>query len=310
MKTNTWNILKKFNFLKYSKNESHTLSADIKEFFATFILSIIYYMQNIFPQRDELRKTKELRNKKKGKKCFVFANGPSMNLLETKKIERYQKSGFDVICVNSYIISEIAKTIVPNYYVLSDPKCFIVGDQTVLEEIGDVQRGQIDRLNELNIPVFIPAQFSKSNTLKHYYIFNDFTNRFSKNINPLKPKGYPSMTAYKALAIACYLGYDTIYICGFDNDYFKTITVDENNDLYFLDKHYYDTGIKHKTEPIAGKGLGNYLWENHLLFKGLELFNQHNIINLNKNSLVDAFSKKHNLDIFVETAKFTVKCGT
>lgn len=194
----------------------------------------------------------------------------------------------------------MAKTIVPNYYVLSDPTSFNEGSQTVSKEIVDNQKRQIDRLNELNIPVFIPAQFSKLNILKQCYIFNDVENRFSRNIDPLKPRGYLSMTGYKALAIACYLGYDTIYICGFDNDYFKTITVDENNDLYYTDKHYYDNGIKSKTGPNVGKGLGNYLWEHHLLFKGLELFNHYNIINLNKNSLVDAFPKSHNLDIFLE----------
>ena len=286
--------------LNYSKNSSHTLSADIKEFFATYFLNVGYYILCIFPQRDKLKKTKVLKNTKKGKKCFVFGNGPSMNLLDIRKIEHYQKTGFDVICVNSYILSEMARTIVPNYYVLSDPTSFNEGNRQVSEDFVDAQRQQIDYLNELKIPVFIPAQFSKLNLIKHYYIFNDVENRFSKNINPLKPRGYLSMTAYKALAIACYFGYDTIYICGFDNDYFKTITVDENNDLYYIDKHYYDNGIKDKTGPNAGKGLGNYLWEHHLLFKGLELFNHHNIINLNKNSLVDAFPKSHNLDVFVE----------
>jgi hypothetical protein len=289
--------------LKYAKNSLHTLSSDIKEFFATYILGVGYYIIYILPQRDNLKRTKELKNTKKGKNCFVFANGPSLNLLDARKIERYQKAGFDIICVNSYILSDMADIVVPNYYVLSDPASFNECTQPLSKEIVDAQRRQIDRLNELNIPVFIPAQFSKLNIIKQFFIFNDVENRFSRNIDPLKPRGYLSMTGYKALAIACYLGYGTIYICGFDNDYFKTITVDENNDLYYIDKHYYDNGIKSKTGPNAGKGLGNYLWVNHLLFKGLELFNHHNIINLNKNSLVDAFSKSHNLDVFVDQEK-------
>lgn len=272
--------------LNYANNSSHTLSADIKEFIATYILCVGYYIVYILPQRDNLKKTKELKNTKKGQKCFVFANGPSMNLLDAKKIEQYQKAGFDIICVNSYLISDIADTVVPNYYVLSDPLSFF----------GDTQKKYINRLNDLNIPVFIPAQFI-NNSPKHYYIFNDVENRFTSNINPIKPRGYLSMTAYKALAIACYLGYDTIFICGFDNDYFKTFSVDENNDIYYIDKHYYDTGHKSKIGPNKGEGLGNLLWQHHLLFKNLELFKKYNIINLNKNSLVDAFSKKHDLDV-------------
>ncbi len=282
-------------FLNYARNSSHTMSSDIKELIATYALSIGYYIIYIIPQNDELKRTKKLKNTKVGKKCFVFANGPSMNMLDVKKIEKYQKTGFDVICVNSYILSDMAKTVVPNYYVLSDPSYFGHSQNVI-----DSEKRQIARLIELNIVVFIPAQFSNRYLFKHNYIFNDLHNRFIRNIDPTRPRGYISMTAYKALAIACHLGYDSIYICGFDNDYFKTITVDENNDLYYIDKHYYDNGIKLKIAPNAGKGLGNYLWEHHLLFKGLELFNRHNIINLNKNSLVDAFSKSHDLDVFVD----------
>lgn len=281
--------------LNYAKNSSHTLSADIKEFIATYILCVGYYIVYILPQRDNLKRTKELKSTKKGQKCFVFANGPSMNLLDVKKIEKYQKTGFDVICVNSYILSDMAKTVVPNYYVLSDPTYFGHSQNVI-----DSEKRQIAKLIELNILVFIPAQFSNQNLFKHNCIFNDLENRFTINIDPTRPRGYPSMTAYKALAIACHLRYDSIYICGFDNDYFKTITVDENNDLYYINKHYYDNGIKRKIAPNVGEGLGNYLWEHHLLFKGLELFNHHNIINLNNNGLVDAFSKSHDLDVFVD----------
>lgn len=282
--------------LNYVNNSSHTLYADIKELFATYVLSMGYYLIYILLQRDNLKKTKELKNIKKGLRCFVFANGPSMNLLDAKKIGQYQNSGFDVICVNSYLLSDMADTVVPDYYVLSDPISFGASKNLVPDAVMDAQKKVIERVNDLNIPVFIPAQFT-NNSLKHYYIFNDLENRFTSNINPIKPRGYLSMTAYKALAIACYLGYDTIFICGFDNNYFKTFSVDENNDIYYVDKHYYDTGFKRNVRPNKGEGLGNLLWEHHLLFKNLELFKKYNIINLNKNSLVDAFSKKHDLDV-------------
>ena len=120
---NVMEYIKAF-FQKYANNSSHTLSADIKEFFATYVLSVGYYILHILPQRSELKITKELKNTQTKKKCFVFANGPSMNLLDVKKIEQYQKAGFDVICINSYITSDMANTVVPNYYVLSDPDSF------------------------------------------------------------------------------------------------------------------------------------------------------------------------------------------
>lgn len=280
------NYIKAF-FLYYANNSSHTLSSDIKELVATCALSIGYYTIYILPQHDELKRTKELKNTKKDKKCFVLANGPSINLLNLEKIKKYQESNFDVFCVNSYISTEMAKTIVPDYYVLSDPSSF---SEYAYEEI--------KLLKELDISLFVPAQFSKLKLINNYYIFNDFENRFSRNIEPTKPRGYRTMTAYKALAIACFMGYDTIYICGFDNDYFKTISVDENNDIYIFDKHFYDSGLKVKSSPAVGKGMGDLMWEYYRLFKNLELFTHHNIINLNKNGLIDTFSKKPDIDIY------------
>jgi len=274
-------------FMKYTNNSSHTISADIKEFFATYVLSVGYYVMYILPQRDRLKRTKELKNTKKGKKCFVLANGPSINLLNLKKIKKYQESGFDVFCVNSSISTEIAKTIIPDYYILSCPNSFC-----------EHAYGEIKLLNESDIPLFIPAQFLKLKLITNYYIFNDFENRFSRNIDPTKPRGYCTMTAYKALAIACFMGYDKIYICGFDNDYFKTISVDENNDIYIIDKHFYDSGVKIKSTPAVGKGMGDLMWEHYRLFKTLELFTHHDIINLNKNGLIDTFSKKPDIDIY------------
>jgi len=292
-------------FLKYTNNSSHTLSADIKEFFATYILSVGYYILHILPQRDELKKTKELKNTKRGKNCFVFANGPSMNLLDVEKIEGYQKAGFDVICVNSYILSDMAKTVVPNYYVLSDPVSFgvltnystkekIIIDEKILKKIGETVPKKLD---EMNIPVFIPAQYSNYNLFKNYYIFNDFENRFNGNIDPTKNRGYISNTAYKALALAIYLGYDTIYLCGLDLDYFKTIVVDKNNIIQNVNVHYYDNSNRNLCIYDVPR-INHSLWTYFLMFKHLELFTNPNTINLNKNGLVDVFSKKHDLDIY------------
>ena len=287
-------------FLNRVKNKSHTLTSDIIELFATYILNIGYYMLHIFPQRNEVQRMKKLNGIREGKQCFVFANGPSMNLLDSKKILKYQQSGFDVICMNSYIISDMAKMIIPDYYVLSDPASFFASNRLISDDVMETQEKQNKVLNELNIPLFMPAEYSNLNLFKNYYIFYNFGNRFKSYVNPLKPRGYPTTTAHKALTIACYLGYDEIYICGFDHDFIKNILVDENNNPYFLINHYYDPEIKTKITHETGKNVSILLWEQHQLFKNLERFKKYNIINLDKNGLVDAFSKKHNLDIYVD----------
>jgi hypothetical protein len=288
----------KIIFQKYAYNESHTISSDIREYIATYILGIGYYFLYILPNGNDLKRTRMLKNTKKGKKCFVFSTGPSLSLLDIKKIEKYQKSGFDVISNSTYISHEIAKVAPPNYYLISDPASFGVRKDYLSDEFYNDQKQRIETLNKLNIPVFIPAQFINLNLIKNYYVFNDFENRFNRNTDLTKPRGYSSLTGYKTLAIACYMGYDTIYICGMDNDFLNTLTVDENNEIFMVVKHFFDSGAKYKTGPTIGKGIGNLMWEYYLAFQHLELFTCHNIINLNKNSLIDTFSKKHDLDIY------------
>lgn len=284
--------------MKCAKNESRTLSADIKELIATYVMNIGNFILYTFPLRNDFERTKKINNTKKGRKCFVFANGPSMNLVDIDKIKKCQMSGFDVIGINNQIVSEMANTIIPNYYVLSDPITFGMNDETTPFSARITAEKVITKLNKLNIPVFIPAHFSNLELFNEYYIFNDFGNRFSRNINITKPRGYIELTGYKAIAIACHLGYQEIYICGFDNDYFKTISVDEDNNIYHMDRHYYDDGVKCIAPCNSGKGLGNLLWDHHRRFKDFELFSRHNIINLDKNGLVDVFTKKHDLDVY------------
>jgi len=279
------------------RNESHTITSDIKEYLATHILNIVYYFKYILPNKKKLEQTLMLRNTKKGKNCFIFANGSSIDSLDLEKIKKYQKDNFDVFCMNSYISCDMAKEIIPDYYVLSDPASFGINTSYVNSEFQTEQINRNHILNNLNIPVFIPAQFNGFNDLKDYYIFNDSQNRFSNNINPLKPYGYFQMTGYKTLAIACFMGYDTIYICGFDNSF--DITVDEDNCVWAFYKNFFDSGVKVKCyDDIVGKDMNSMTWYWHMLFRNLKLFNHHNIINLNKTSLIDVFSKKHILDIY------------
>ena len=255
-----------------------------------------YYLSKVLLQRTEFNKTKSMEGTKKGQSCFVFANGPSMNLLDTEKVLQYQKNGMDVFCVNSYIISDIADTVVPDYYVLSDER-FFTNTETIIPA-----NQIIHKLYHADIPVFVPATFLKSIHLTNKYIFNDFGEYPSYNINPLKPRGYVSMTAYKALAIACFMGYSPIYICGFDNDQFKSISVDEHNEMWFEYAHYYDKiPMKQKASQFFTHGsLANYLLDCSRLFKSLELFKNYYIVNLNTRGLIDVFTKQHVLDIYRE----------
>ncbi len=255
---------------------------------------IVFTLPNI----NRINQIKKLRNTKIGKNVFVFANGPSLNKIDPYKIKRYQDLGFDVFAGNSYINSQFANIVIPNYYIYSDPVHF---GKKCNNEIYEKYFKDVKKTLELGITLFIPHRFCKGINWAKTYVFNDSFDIFSNNvIDMTKRKGYVPMTLYKALSTAAYMGYEKIYIIGFDNDYFKHLQVDEKNNIYYLDNHFYDknnSDLTKRKEEIH-YSMGEVLLNTSLLFFGLENFKKLPIINLDNNSLVDCFSKSHNLDVY------------
>lgn len=254
-----------------------------------------YYLQHVLPNKQLLNDTRLLKNSKKGKSTFVFANGPSLNILDIYKVAYYIKNyGFDLFAVNSFISNY---SLSPTHYVLSDPVYFnrLHHDHHRRIQLNDDLKNIISSSSE----VFIPVQYHNYYKPNHY-CFCDFYYHFSNNVfDILRPHGYLSMTAYKALAIAGFMGYDRIYICGFDNDYFKNISVSRNNEILFEDKHFFGDNKKVNKRPLT-TSIGDFLYRDHFLFSHLEKFKGKEIINLNPHGLIDTFSKSHDLDIYTK----------
>jgi hypothetical protein len=266
------------------------------------LTSFILYYRDRVKFRVHYKKLKNLNGSAVGKNAFVFANGPSLNKLDPRKIKAH---GFDIFAVNRYLLSSFGKIATPTTYILSDPIYFNEDENIKLttkqlklaEEVEPVKK----ILNENNITTFIPMGCLSKSSLKNKIGFCDIQNEFSKNVcNILKPRGYMSMTAYKALAIALYLGYDNIYICGFDNDNFKRINVNINNNMFYKDEHFYDlTGSTANIEfSDYADSVGDILYRWHFLFSDLSKFPSNNITVLDEESLCTFFSKKNSLNIF------------
>jgi hypothetical protein len=265
----------------------------------------LYFKYNVL-EKQIINKTKKLHNSKKGKKVFVFANGPSLQKISPHKIQKYKKNGYDLIAINSYISSIFSQYINPDYYVLADPGYFSDYNSNpkhfTSERIMGIQN-DIQKIKNINSVLFIPIQYYENIQHDKKLAFINFRDPFSSNVSLItKPPGYTTMTAYIALSIACYLGYSEIYIAGFDNSWFKSIEIDVNNEMYLSNNHFYDN--KSNIEKVSredGENLGHFLFINHFLFKDLHKFNNFPIINLDPQSLTDAFSKKHNLDVYEDS---------
>ena len=258
-------------------------------------------------------KVTHLKNSKKDKKAFVFANGPSLLQIDPHKIHKLCESGdYDVFGVNSYVSSDFGKVAKPTMYVLSDPAHFGFGTIDGSFKRCNECRSDVESLRNLKgVTLFVPFQFRNKidNVSINVVTFCDKESVFFKNFSDIRwPRGFCSMTAFKALQIACYLGYKEIFIAGFDNSNFKNISVDEKNQMWETDTHFYDCdGIKRKVCPPAylAVNMAEYLVSNAMLFKDLYGFSRAQISNLIKDSLVDAFPKECSLDVYVDNKIIT-----
>jgi hypothetical protein len=269
----------------------------------TYLKVTKYYILYVLPLLKFFSKTKGLKNSHKNYYAFVFANGPSLKKIDPYKVANLQKKNYYVFGVNSFISSNFASIVIPNYYVLSDPAYFGIESKLLTEERKVEVKRDFNKLLQNKVKLFIPSRFIRKNNYDFISAFNDSQNIFSNNItNPLRPRGYLSMTAYKALAMACYMGFKKIYICGFDNNYIQNLKVNESNEMYYTDNHFYNNEFYksriHKINDSVSKTVGELFYYHHFLFKHLEKFSSFPIFNLDKEGLVDCFSKNHDLDIY------------
>ena len=90
-----------------------------------------------------------------------------------------------------------------------------------------------------------------------------------------------------------------------DYDMFKNIHINEDNEIDIEIAHFYESKQRpNYIEPQSKKRskgdrtLGRYLYSTSFIFTQHEKFSNFPIVNLNKEGLLDAFPKKHNLDIY------------
>jgi hypothetical protein len=260
--------------------------------------SLLYWYEKL-RFYEKYRQLRRLKGSAKGRNAFVFANGPSVDGLDPYKVRRI---GYDIFAVNGYLWSEFSKIAAPTHYVLSDPACFYAPDNKRRTdkqiEISKRYTALIKEIETLGATLFVPMRFIHLLRIRNLFGFCDVENEFSSNVvNVERPRGYMTMTAYKALAISLYLGYEKVFICGMDNDYFKQLEADADNRLYYNDRHFFGEGKKTST-GVDGDTVGEFLYTHHFLFSNFAKFPKERIVNLHKHSLNTYFTKEHALDVY------------
>ena len=238
----------------------------------------------------KLSRLASLKNTGTGKSALVLGNGPSQGFLDPTKLLNFVEQRNDLFAVNFYNNNKTLFSICPSYHVISDPY-ILKSDSPVRLSQSNSALQQYLRKNRV-IKVCVPMDFNLDDEFTSRAIyFNDIEACWwTRNINPLFPRGYLSMTLYKALAIACFIGYDIIYVLGMDNTYPHDIFVDRDNRICNIERH--TNGLDHVIDqsPIY-QGPQDLLWDSCLLFYDLELFRGKPVVNLDPYSLTSTFPK-------------------
>lgn len=247
--------------------------------------------------RRALKETGRLADHYSSRTALVIANGPSTKKLDLSSVKEAKAGGLFVVAMNYYPLSEEMKELIPDLLVLSDPAHRI--SNTLNSK--NMEMWNILRMTS-DVRLAVPSSWfdeisAEQGLARRTHYFNDLAlEGWTRNINPLRPRGYISMTAYKAIAFALFLGFSEVSVIGVDNTFFQTLEVDTENRVVQLPNHFFAAGSERSdmTHFYTG-GVAEYFRDVSLCFDSLaRCFAGHPIVNLDPDSLVDCFPKRIN----------------
>jgi hypothetical protein len=102
------------------------------------------------------------------------------------------------------------------------------------------------------------------------------------------------MTLLKGLSMACWLGYDRIFILGMDNTYPRNLYCDSNNRIL---NHEIHAGAADWVQDMTNRynSIADAITEIAEIFYDTRKFSRPSIINLDPYSLTDAFRKAQDI---------------
>ena len=261
---------------------------------------LVYLARSILEWR-HLRKAHQHSKKARGayahKDALIIANGPSVNNLNIAKVLEAQTSGeIDVFALNWFPLSDLAKTLVPDFFCLTDP-LNRPGSETVFK--GHKSEKIWSYINSHpQIKLILPHNWLKYDQLIKNKVEIWIDDRelvgWSRSNSVLRSRGYSSVTAHKTIAAAIHMGYRTIYLIGLDNSVFKNVIVNERNELGDNPSHFYDSEKSKdiRRQHLYPNGMQSLLYNYSTIFIDLKnSFQSENIYNIDESSLTDAFPK-------------------
>ena len=243
-------------------------------------------------RRRALAGMRQLAGLARGKNVLVIASGPSAENLNAKAVATAQAANeLVVVATNHFLSSPLAKTITPDYLVWSDDGFH--------PRHRHANKARWELLAK-NPQVVLVAPWTWKRELEQVGVSNkvvffddDSLETWSKNISPLRPRGYQGTTGAKALAFAVHLQPQRTEVIGLDLSYIKNFSGSPDNTITRHPTHLAgtDSGVQDLTGYTL-MGMADLLYSTANHFRALHThFSGRGIWNLDPHSLVDAFSK-------------------
>ena len=258
-----------------------------KYHFKSCVKSILFYPVALYEGRSFFSKTLSLSGSASNRRALVIGNGPSQGYLEATELDNFVKEGGETFCVNSWNLNEKLSDHVPSWMLFSDPLTFDIKEPNTDKLINYLK---INPSIKIIVPTNMIKTLQKIGLINQIFCFVDLELSIWRGINPLYPRGYMSLTLYKALAWSIYLGYKSIGVIGMDNTLPRNIYNDEDNRVHFIanqagtDDCLVDVSFYHSN-------IASYYYDVFKIFHHLGYFPNNNIFNLDPYSLTDRFKK-------------------
>ncbi len=238
------------------------------------------------------RSLKSVQNAYAGRPALVMGNGPSTSALHSSDISAFVANGGHLFTVNHVFEHGRLQLQQIFCHTLSDPKSI---DHVRTPGSPMSKFFASTEINYLSVPDCQSNRHRQLLPSQHILPFCDSEIRTagwkkSRSIRPDRPRSYLSLTVYKALALAIWMGHDPIYIVGIDNTYVRDLYCGPNNEIILRQRHFYG-----ESQPgdysLLYASVGDLVYELAMAFSDLDKFSAENIINLDPFSLTDAFRK-------------------
>jgi hypothetical protein len=178
--------------------------------------------------KQKIRNTRTLQNSKESP-VLLIGSGPSAKFLTIEQILYFKSIGGQIAVMNSFFRTELAKQVVPDYYLIVDPDFWYPKFKNLSKDRENIVEF-IEKAGPY-VTIVQPAMLDPIVTNHQNYIFIDgrSVQGLRRLARPDKPWGLPPSVALYAIATLKFLGHKMVYFTGLDSNFINFFFANDLN---------------------------------------------------------------------------------